>query len=99
MNNIELANKCTPIIDMIYKEESKTEMLDSRRFKFTGVNEVKILTIDIQGIGEYNRITGYPQGGVLLNGLLTHYQKKGKPLYLLTVWTMKKHYTKQWEVP
>lgn len=65
MNNIELASKCLPVLEEIYATESLTAQLDSRTEKdFSGTPEVKVLVVETDGLGDYSRENGYPEGDV-----------------------------------
>lgn len=65
-NSIALAQKYLPLIDEVYKAESKTSILDtgSERLDFINANTVKIYQIATSGLGNYNRSTGFPTGDV-----------------------------------
>lgn len=65
-NTIDLASKFTPILDEIYKQESKTAFLDAmtKPVDFGGVNEVKVFKTSVVGMGNYSRTTGYPAGDI-----------------------------------
>lgn len=65
-NVAALASKFMPILDEIYKRDSLTSRLDAQTkpVDFGGVNEVKILKLQVVGLGNYSRTTGYPAGDV-----------------------------------
>ena len=64
-NTIAKAEKFVPVIDTIYKQASKTAILDAQtKLDFTGTNAVKVLKIETTGLGDYSRDTGYPKGDV-----------------------------------
>lgn len=64
-NVIEKAAKFVPVIDGIYKQASKTAILDAMtKLDFTGTNAVKVLKVETTGLGDYSRDTGYPKGDV-----------------------------------
>lgn len=65
-NSIALAAKYVPFLDGIYKNESKTAMLDSqvRPVNFAGANVVEVFKTSVVGLGTYNRNTGFPAGDV-----------------------------------
>jgi hypothetical protein len=65
-NSIALANKFLPLLDEIYKVESKSAVLDSatRELNFLGANEVKIFKLSMEGLGNYVRNTGFATGSV-----------------------------------
>lgn len=63
-NSIALAQKYLPILDEVYKAESKTSILDAANsnVRFVGANTVQLYKTSINGLGTYNRNTGYPTG-------------------------------------
>lgn len=64
-NSITKAEKFVPVIDAIYKQSSKTAILDAQtKLDFTGTNAVKVLKIETTGLGDYSREDGYPKGDV-----------------------------------
>ena len=68
-NTIELAKKCVTMLDEVYKQSSKTMVLDSgsdivTMTKDTG--EFKIPKYDMDGLGDYSRTEGYAAGDVKL---------------------------------
>ena len=65
MNNIELAQKCLPVLEEIYSTESLTAQLDAQtKNDYSGTPEVKVLTVETDGLGNYSRENGYPEGDV-----------------------------------
>ena len=68
-NQIALFKACVPILDEVYKEASKTAMLDGApdlARAGANANELIIPKLDMQGLGDYNRNSGYVDGGVTL---------------------------------
>lgn len=65
-NSIALAKAYLPILDGVYKNESKTAMLDAANsnIRFLGGNKVELFKTVIDGFGDYGRNTGYPAGSV-----------------------------------
>ena len=65
-NVIQLAQNYVPLLDEIYKAESKTAILDtvSERVNFTGANTVNIYTLNTVGMGNYDRNAGFVPGDV-----------------------------------
>ena len=65
-NVIQLAKNYVPLLDEIYKAESKTAILDtvSERVNFTGANTVNIYTLNTVGMGNYDRNAGFVPGDV-----------------------------------
>lgn len=66
-NVIQLAQKFQPILDELYRAESKTARMDSptKPVNFGGANIVNIFTTSLVGLGNYTRDTGYPPGDVV----------------------------------
>ena len=68
-NQIALFKACVPILDEVYKEASKTAMLDGApdlARAGANANELIIPKLDMQGLGDYNRNSGYVDGDVTL---------------------------------
>ena len=62
-NTIEFADKCTTLMDSIYQESAITNGMDAATDPgFQGVKEVKVMTVDVDGLGDYDREDGYPKG-------------------------------------
>lgn len=70
MGNIfEYANKYAKELDKMIVQESKTGFMADGKFKarFTGARTVNMPQIDFDGLGDYNRETGYSKGGTNFN--------------------------------
>ena len=68
-NAITLASKFIPVLDEIYKESSLTSVLDGASDlaqQGANANELIIPKLDMQGLGDYNRNSGYVSGDVTL---------------------------------
>lgn len=68
-NSIALAEKFVPILDEIYKEASLTSVLDGASDlaqQGANANELIIPKLDMQGLGDYSRNSGYVSGDVTL---------------------------------
>lgn len=68
-NAITLAAKFIPVLDEIYKESSLTSVLDGASDlvqQGANANELVIPKLDMQGLGDYNRNSGYVSGDVTL---------------------------------
>lgn len=68
-NNITLAKTFIPILDEIYKEASLTSVLDGAADlaqQGANANELIIPKLDMQGLGKYDRNSGYVAGDVTL---------------------------------
>lgn len=61
-NTIALAQKYLPLLDEVYKAESKTSILDvnAMNLEFVNANTVKIYQLALGNLGAYSRSTGYP---------------------------------------
>ena len=68
-NNIELFKSCVPLLDEVYKEASLTGVLDgAAELAQAGANadELIIPMMEMSGLANYNRASGYVQGDVVL---------------------------------
>lgn len=65
-NSIALAEKFVPMMDEVYKAESRSAILDTAndRIQFTGANTVNIFTLSTVGMGNYDRNAGFVPGDV-----------------------------------
>lgn len=63
-NSIALATRYLPILDEVYKAESKTAILDAanERVRFIGANSVQLYKTSLNGLGDYSRNAGFPTG-------------------------------------
>ena len=63
---INLAELYLPIVDRVYKAESKTAILDAANsdIRFLGANKVDLFKLSMNGFGNYSRSTGFPAGAV-----------------------------------
>lgn len=64
MNNIELSTVYLPLLDEVYKEASKTSILEGDEVTVKkGSNcEIKIAKLDMDGLGDFSRNDGYTKG-------------------------------------
>lgn len=78
MNNIELSTIFLPILDEVYKEECKTSILEGDEFTVQkGSNgEIKIAKLDMDGLGDFSRNSGYTQGSTSLVWETIQYDKE-----------------------
>ena len=70
MNNIALAKKYTSLMDEVYKGAAKTSVLESpAELSRAGANanEIVIPKIDMNGLADYSRNSGYVNGDVTFN--------------------------------
>lgn len=68
-NSIELAKKYIPILDEVYQLSSLTSILDGApelARQGANANELIIPKLDMQGLGDYSRNSGYVSGDVTL---------------------------------
>lgn len=68
-NTIELAKKYIPILDEVYKNASLTAKLDGDPTlvqQGANANELIIPMLDMQGLGDYDRNSGYVSGDVTM---------------------------------
>ena len=65
-NSIALASKFLPLVDQVYKQDSKSAILDTANefVRFDGANAVKIFNINPLGMGNYSRNGGFVPGDV-----------------------------------
>lgn len=66
---VEKATKFLAILDEIYQKQALTASLDSPSMasQFVGTNKIKLPKISVDGAANYDRDTGYVQGGVTVN--------------------------------
>lgn len=64
-NNIALAQKYLPILDEVYKASARASILDQTDVKFVNANTVQLFDISMDGLGTYNRSTGFVTGDVI----------------------------------
>lgn len=64
MNNIELSTIYLPMLDELYKQECKTAILegDDITVKKGQNGEIKIAKLDMDGLGDFSRNSGYTKG-------------------------------------
>lgn len=63
-NTIALAQKYLPILDEVYKQAAKTSFLDAQDVRFINANTVQLFKMSMDGLGAYNRSTGFVTGDV-----------------------------------
>ena len=64
MNNIELSTVYLPLLDEVYKNASKTSILDGDEVttKKGSNGEIKIAKLDMDALGDFSRNDGYTKG-------------------------------------
>lgn len=68
-NNIALRKQCSTLLDEVYKLSSLTSVLDGPNElvrEGANANEILIPKMDMQGLADYNKQTGYAAGDVTL---------------------------------
>lgn len=63
-NSIALAEKFLPLLDEAYKVNSVTASLDSTMVDFAGGNKVNVFKTSMDGLGDYDRNTGFLKSDV-----------------------------------
>lgn len=66
-NDIALVTKHLPLLDVVYKLNARTAILDadaSMIRETEDANVVKINKVDMDGLGNYSKTTGYPVGSI-----------------------------------
>lgn len=63
-NNITLAQRYLPMLDEVYKDSSRTVVLDNPNVQFVGGNAVKVYKTSMDGLADYSRNGGYVNGAV-----------------------------------
>lgn len=78
MNNIELSTVYLPILDEVYKEAAKTSVLegDEATVKKGNNGEIKIAKLDMDGLGDFSRNSGYTKGSTSLTWETVRYDKE-----------------------
>lgn len=78
MNNIELSTVYLPLLDEVYKTEVKTSVLDGDQATIKkGQNgEIKVAKLDMDGLGDFDRNSGYTEGTSKLTWETIKYDKE-----------------------
>ncbi len=63
-NNIQLAQTYLPLLDEVYKVSSRTALLDATKVQILNGNAIKVFKTSMDGMGNYNRSTGFVTGDV-----------------------------------
>lgn len=63
-NSISLATKFVPFLDELYKRESLSAVLDTlpERVDWIGAQTAKVFKVDVDGLGDYSRNSGFVPG-------------------------------------
>lgn len=78
MNNVELATIYLPLLDEVYKAEAKTSILDGDDVTVQKGQhgEIKIAKLDMDGLGDFTRNSGYTKGSSKLVWETIKYDKE-----------------------
>lgn len=63
-NSVTLAETYLPLLDEVYKLSSRTSLLDASRVEIINGNTIKVFKTSMDGLGDYDRSTGYVTGDV-----------------------------------
>lgn len=63
-NSITLAQKYLPLLDEVYKRSALTSLLDTPNVRFVNANTIEVFKTSMDGLGTYNRSTGFVTGAV-----------------------------------
>ena len=63
-NSFTLAQKYLPLLDAVYRQSSRTAILDATGIQFVGANTVKVYKTSMDGLGNYARNIGFVKGDV-----------------------------------
>ena len=67
-NKIDLVTKFLPLLDEVYKVSAKSSILDAPAALVQDTQDAKVIKInklDMDGLGDYSRQTGYPAGSII----------------------------------
>ncbi len=84
-NNISYASIFQAELDKAFEQSAMTGWMDGNAglVKYSGGSEIKIPTMSLDGLGNYDRDDGYPEGAVTLAyQTLTMTQDRGRRFYL-----------------
>lgn len=78
MNNIEISTIYLPKLDEVYKNEAKTSILDGDETTIQkGLNgEIKVAKLDMDGLGDFDRKSGYTSGSTTFKWETVKYDKE-----------------------
>ena len=66
-NTLTFFDRISQTLDQMFKAESKSAILTSGSGTWNGVKTVRIPTITTQSLGNYSRVTGYPDGDITVS--------------------------------
>lgn len=78
MNNIELSTIYLPLLDKVYKQNSKTSILegDEATMKRGDNGELKVAKLDMDALGDFDRNSGYTKGSTTFRWETIKYDKE-----------------------
>lgn len=78
MNNIELSTVYLPLLDKVYKQASKTAILegDEATMKRGDNGELKVAKLDMDALGDFDRNSGYTKGSTTFRWETIKYDKE-----------------------
>ncbi len=78
MNNIELAKVYLPLLDKVYKQNSKTSILegDEATLKRGNNGEIMVAKLDMDALGDFDRKSGYTKGSTTFKWETIKYDKE-----------------------
>ena len=78
MNNIELGTVYLPLLDKVYKQNSKTSILegDEATMKRGDNGELKVAKLDMDALGDFDRNSGYTKGSTTFRWETIKYDKE-----------------------
>ena len=78
MNNIELSTIYLPLLDKVYKQNSKTSILegDEATMKRGDNGELKVAKLDMDALGDFSRNDGYTKGSTTFRWETIKYDKE-----------------------
>ena len=78
MNNIELSTIYLPLLDKVYKQASKTAILegDEATIKRGDNGEIKVAKLDMDALGDFDRKSGYTKGSTTFRWETIKYDKE-----------------------
>lgn len=78
MNNIELSTVYLPLLDRVYKQASKTAILegDEATMRRGDNGELKVAKLDMDGLGDFSRNEGYTKGSTTFRWEVIKYDKE-----------------------
>lgn len=87
-NSIALITKYLPIVDKVYKLSSKTSILDNTALSRESemANQIYLASMVLQGLGDYDRNTGYVDGDATISWLIHQFtQDRGRRFIIDTL--------------